>query len=289
MEKHKCSLLLSVIIPLYNKELAIYNTVKSVLEQTYPNFELIIVDDGSTDNSSTIVQTFEDNRIKFFHKENGGASSARNFGVKYAKGDWIAFLDADDTYYPNTLKSFADVINRYDDVDIVCANFVLSITNECVWKKHFHGYIPVGNEYKWMFQKKYDVGNGRSIIKSEIIKNNPFVTDIHRYEDLEAILRWVKKARIYLITDCNSLLVHNEYNDLSKPLQEARFDYGFNLDFKNRTFWERCILGELLYETVRNYKEYRSLLMKTHIFNLQYFFITLIYKIYLKIERFVNF
>lgn len=285
MESMKSSAFVSVVIPLYNKQYAISDTIKSVLKQSYSNFELIIVDDGSTDDSAKIVKQFEDSRIRFYKKQNGGASSARNYGAKCAKGEWIAFLDADDTYYPGALENFMEVILNHNDVDVVSANFVLSSTNRSAWVKQYHGYVPKGKEYKWMFFKRYDVGNGRSIIKSEIIKNNPFINSLHRYEDLEAILRWIKKARIYLITDYNSLLVHNEFNELSKPLQNTEFDYGFNLNFKERTFWEKCVLGDLLYETFRSYKVNAYSLIQKHIHNIHYCLIAVLYHVCWKILR----
>ena len=88
MEKIK----ISVIIPLYNKGNNIKETIFSVLNQTYEDFELLIVDDGSTDNSSDIVKSINDRRIRYVYKENGGPSSARNFGVQNALYDWILLL-----------------------------------------------------------------------------------------------------------------------------------------------------------------------------------------------------
>jgi glycosyltransferase involved in cell wall biosynthesis len=89
---------LSIIIPLYNKRNSLRSCIQSVLNQTYEKFELIIVDDGSTDGSEEIVKEFSDSRIRFERKENGGVSSARNRGVKLARNQWIAFLDADDIW-----------------------------------------------------------------------------------------------------------------------------------------------------------------------------------------------
>ena len=84
-------ILFSVIIPLYNKEKCIKDTIFSVLSQTYANFEIIVVDDGSTDNSATNVKSINDYRIKYYYKDNGGVSSARNYGISKAKGGWIFF------------------------------------------------------------------------------------------------------------------------------------------------------------------------------------------------------
>lgn len=96
----------SVVIPLYNKEKSISNTLQSVLNQTFSNFEVIIVNDGSTDGSIEKVNVFSDPRIRIFHQPNRGVSAARNKGIKEAKFDWIAFLDADDFWEKNNLEEF---------------------------------------------------------------------------------------------------------------------------------------------------------------------------------------
>ena len=86
----------SVVIPLYNKELSIINTIQSVLDQTFQNFEIVVVNDGSTDRSVEMVEQFNDPRIRIINKSNGGVSSARNRGIQEAKYELVAFLDADD-------------------------------------------------------------------------------------------------------------------------------------------------------------------------------------------------
>jgi glycosyltransferase involved in cell wall biosynthesis len=89
----------SIIIPAYNKAELTVKTVDSVLNQTYPNVEVIVVDDGSTDNTKQAMAAYG-NRVKYFYKENGGACSARNYGLKNAQGEYIGFLDCDDVYEP---------------------------------------------------------------------------------------------------------------------------------------------------------------------------------------------
>ena len=94
----------SVVIPLYNKQDCIRNTVQSVLNQTFPDFEINIVDDGSTDRSLESARQFDDPRIRVFSKPNGGVSSARNYGIRQSRKKYIAFLDADDLWYPDYLS-----------------------------------------------------------------------------------------------------------------------------------------------------------------------------------------
>jgi Glycosyltransferases involved in cell wall biogenesis len=100
--------LISVIVPIYNCENYINQCVDSILAQTCTNFELLLIDDGSSDNSGIICDEYakKDARVKVFHKENGGVSSARNLGLHEAKGEWIAFVDADDWIKDTYLSDF---------------------------------------------------------------------------------------------------------------------------------------------------------------------------------------
>ena len=111
-------MLFSVIIPTYNRGTIIKRAIDSVLCQSEKDFELLIVDDGSTDNTEEIVNSYDDNRIVFIKQNNGGASSARNNGIKNARGKYISFLDSDDIWYPQTLEMQK---KKYDsDTEISC-------------------------------------------------------------------------------------------------------------------------------------------------------------------------
>ena len=96
----------SVIVPIYNLENTLRRCVDSVLSQTFPEFEVLLVDDGSTDTSGSIADAYlADSRVRVFHKQNGGVSSARNFGIDRMQGTYAAFVDADDWIEPNTLET----------------------------------------------------------------------------------------------------------------------------------------------------------------------------------------
>ena len=114
--------MISVIIPVYNCEKYIREAVLSVLSNNYKDFEVIIVDDGSTDNSSSICKSFLDKRIRYFRKENGGVSSARNFALEKIKGDFFTFLDADDLMLKDTLFNLY-TIQKKENADFVQASF----------------------------------------------------------------------------------------------------------------------------------------------------------------------
>ena len=105
--------LVSIVIPLYNKKNYIGRTIRSVLMQTIEDFEIIIIDDGSLDGSGDVAKTFLDSRIRLFRQENQGVSAARNNGVRNARADFIAFLDADDEWLPDHLKTLLRLRNEY--------------------------------------------------------------------------------------------------------------------------------------------------------------------------------
>lgn len=112
--------LVSVIIPTYNRGGTVSNAINSVLNQSYKNIEIIVVDDGSKDNTADILKKYD--TITRIHKQNGGQASARNAGLKQAKGDLIASLDSDDIWYPNFLEECVNKIVR-DGLDFVFANW----------------------------------------------------------------------------------------------------------------------------------------------------------------------
>jgi glycosyltransferase involved in cell wall biosynthesis len=104
----------SVIVPIYNRESFIISCINSVLSQDFNDYEIICVDDGSSDSSISILNTFEDKRIRIIqHPKNYGRCIARNTGIKAARGKWLCFLDSDDTYYSNHLSSHKRLIEAY--------------------------------------------------------------------------------------------------------------------------------------------------------------------------------
>lgn len=110
--------MVSVIIPLYNKEPHIKRTINSILAQKIQDFEIIIVDDGSTDKSAEVVKEFTDPRIRLIQQENAGVSAARNRGIEEAKADLVAFLDADDEWTPSFLETVFRLREKYPEAGI---------------------------------------------------------------------------------------------------------------------------------------------------------------------------
>lgn len=117
--------LISVVIPTYNRSEMLKDALKSVLNQTFQDFEIIVCDDGSEDNTKEIVEAFKDNRIKYLWQENSGLSPAvRNMGIQASKGKYVALLDSDDIWLPNKLEKQLNAFNKNPDLLVVATNFV---------------------------------------------------------------------------------------------------------------------------------------------------------------------
>jgi len=135
----------SVIIPLYNKEKYIQNTLDCVLNQSFDKFEVILVNDGSTDKSLEILEKFTDSRLKIIHQKNQGVSVARNIGMENAQANYICFLDADDTWKANHLQAFYDVIAKFPEAKLYCGRYVTQISKNTFLKNNF---IDIDDNYE---------------------------------------------------------------------------------------------------------------------------------------------
>jgi len=115
--------MISVVIPSYNAAPVICRAVDSVLAQTYSDYEIIVVDDGSTDDTAEVVKEYGD-RVRYIYQDNAGSSVARNTGIAAARGQWIAFLDADDEWLPDKLRLQAELLARNPDLRWCATNYI---------------------------------------------------------------------------------------------------------------------------------------------------------------------
>ena len=134
----------SVVIPLYNKEKYIAETVQSVLQQTYSDFEIIVVNDGSTDTSEAIVKAIDDPRVQLISIDNSGVSVARNTGIEAASYGWIAFLDADDCWAPTFLEEMTNAMEEFPDQKIFASGRSRLFKNEV--DRYAHQLLPKDGE-----------------------------------------------------------------------------------------------------------------------------------------------
>lgn len=115
--------MISVIIPLYNKKCSVAHALTTVLGQSYQDFEIVVVNDGSIDGSERIVESLNDSRIHLFHQSNAGVSAARNKGIAEAKGEYVAFLDADDEWKPDYLATQMALVEKYPQCSVFAMNY----------------------------------------------------------------------------------------------------------------------------------------------------------------------
>ncbi|WP_101689935.1 glycosyltransferase family 2 protein [Dysgonomonas massiliensis] len=168
---------ISIIIPIYNTEQYLVECIESILNQSFSDFELILVNDGSTDASGNICDLYasKDVRIKVFHQVNGGVSSARNIGLDNALGDWVCFVDADDYIKQDFLKSL--IVKESDDVDIIYGSWLLCSSDKTVISEG-HAFVEQkysGNTFKNVFGETKLINFGfpwAKIFRRQIITEN---------------------------------------------------------------------------------------------------------------------
>lgn len=117
-------LLVSVILPTYNRAELLPRAINSVLAQTYPCWELIVWDDGSTDNTEPIVRSYNDKRIRYFSEKNHGVAYARNRAIEVSQGGYLAFLDSDDEWFENKLAAQVEALNTHPQIDMLFSDFM---------------------------------------------------------------------------------------------------------------------------------------------------------------------
>jgi len=214
----------SVIIPLYNKEKYIANTLRSVLAQTFSDFEVIIVNDGSTDGSAEIVTQFEDPRIRYYAQENQGVSTTRNFGIAVAKSDYITFLDADDYWYPEFLEVMKQNVADFPNASVFSA---------AIEKQTSKGIFPAQysvektddrqlvNYFTSSYKETIICTSAAVFHKAVFEKSGIFDTEIKSGQDTDL---WIRIGLLFLVLFDWQILARYVYvpNSLSKMTNLAR-------------------------------------------------------------------
>lgn len=184
--------LFSVVIPLYNKAHFIAQTLQSVLSQTFTDFEIIIVNDGSTDNSEAEVNQFDDDRINYYQRENKGVSAARNFGITMAKADYIAFIDADDYWYPDFLQTMHRNILRFPEHQVFSCAIEIETSKNIVPAdysiEHEHPVMVV-DFFKASFKEAVIWTSAAVFHKSVFERSGVFDTKIKSGQDTDLWIR----------------------------------------------------------------------------------------------------
>lgn len=190
----------SIIIPTYNRAIFIQHTINSVLQQTYTDFEIMVIDDGSTDNTEDIVKNISDNRIIYIKKENEERGAARNYGAKKAKGKYVNFLDSDDLLYPNHLSIAHECIVKFNNPEVVYLNHDIKSSQGEIQK---NGTRIQGELNKKLLGGNLLSCNGVFIVKS-IALQYPF-SENRKLSGTEDWLLWLRLASRYKICYSNTI------------------------------------------------------------------------------------
>lgn len=222
---------ISVIIPIYNSEAFLDGCIQSVIEQSYKNWELILVDDGSTDSSSKICDkyTLLDERVKVIHKINGGVGSARNEGLKISVGQWIVFIDSDDYVRPSYFENLLSQTNK--DVDLVVSFPEVILKDKAYKLNHYKEGLVTENDTDKLFSI-YDLHEHTSpwgkLYRANIIKDNDicFCKDMCFGEDAVFLYTFLLFAHNVFILNKSDYCYRGEIEgSLSKRMNTVDDEY----------------------------------------------------------------
>jgi glycosyltransferase involved in cell wall biosynthesis len=224
----------SIVISLYNKANYIENTLKSVLNQTFADYEIIVINDGSTDDSVTKVLGFNDSRIQLYNQENQGASAARNLGIEKAKNEYIAFLDADDLWKSNHLKILNALIQNFPNAGIFASRYELIFNNG---KNDIPKFKGISADYEGLIPDyfktslPYPIATSSSIVipKHVFEKTGYFKPYISSGQDVDMWIRIASKYPVVISNKVTASYLHYIEDSLSKtPILDKKLN-----DFKD--------------------------------------------------------
>lgn len=240
----KTSALLSIIIPVYNVEQELSKCLESVLEQDYPSIEIIVVDDGSRDSSGFICDKFahQDSRIRVFHKENGGLSSARNYGISRASGEYITFLDSDDWLENDVINKAMQYLNAYPDTDVLQFGITNYWSEDITSREQFQNFTlsssrEIYSEY--VLKKRINQYAWGKIYHRSLFEGIEFPKDRY-YEDVPTGFRILEKVKVFAgISDFGYGYRRYRADAITKRFDDRILDLHLNIHDLQREYAER--------------------------------------------------
>ncbi|WP_178983757.1 glycosyltransferase family 2 protein [Winogradskyella helgolandensis] len=227
----------SIIISVYNKEKCIKNTIESVLNQTYKDFEIIVINDGSTDGSEIIISAIEDSRIKLITTKNQGASNARNTGIKEASSNYIALLDGDDSWHVEYLQHMYDAICKFPNLKIFTTGVSQNYKTKTVPVPYSFSQSELyGIHNYFKASKKNTLITSSSVVfnASIIEKTGLFDTSIISGQDTDL---WIRFGMHFEVLFINKQLVYYNFNESS--LSNTTYELSKKPKFDNYLTEER--------------------------------------------------
>ena len=234
----KSSPLFSVIIPTYNHANFLGKALESIIEQTYNNWEAIVIDNYSTDETSKVIDKYKDSRIKYFKISNDGIiAKSRNLGIKVAKGNWIAFLDSDDTWTKDKLEICLKNIDEevdfiYHKLEIIYDNSKSYLKRKKIVGRHLNK--PILNDLLIsVIENGSAIGNSSVVVRKDILNKIGRISESKKMVASEDFNTWLRVAQItdqfkYINSRLGYYLVHDKSSqkrDLSIPHKEAVIEF----------------------------------------------------------------
>jgi len=232
----------SVIIPVFNGERFIKESLESAINQSYKNLEIIVVDDGSTDGTAKVIATMADNRIKYLHTHNRGVSSARNYGIKNSDGQYIALLDYDDLWMPEKIEEQIKEIDKHPDVGLLyCWFYIIDSHGKEAGKNNRQSS---GDILKDLLVVGNVIGPPSGVLIRKEILNDPewFDPEISTAADWDLWIRIAYKSRINLLPKfLLKYRMHDKNMHKNISIQENDSTKILNKFFINLAKNDRCV------------------------------------------------
>lgn len=228
----------SVIIPLFNKEKYVERAILSVLRQTFFDYEIIVIDDGSTDKSVENVPLTKSGKIKLISQQNMGVSAARNEGIRQAEGNFVAFLDADDEWEPQFLETIEELIHCYPLAGAYCTAYDFSVDGRRVKNKFSHipvsaNYVLIPNYFKTSLYSRSPISTSSVCVKKDVFDEVGFFTvGAVTGEDIDMWIRIALKFNIAFSWRVGAVIYKDIDNNASKNYA-AKKNYPFLKYLKN--------------------------------------------------------
>lgn len=222
---------ISIIVPAYNVEKKIKKCLDGLMSQTFENYEIIIVDDGSSDGTGTICEVYSQkyDKIRYVRKENGGVSSARNLGIDLAQGEYIAFVDSDD-YVSEGLCSGMYTAAKRNNADLVVASYYTDYNqnikkHECCSEFCAQGIRGMQDQFEWIYQDCFLNSPWNKLFKKSLISEK-YRLDMHYFEDYYFNISYLEKcSHIEFIKDAYYYYVEDSQASLTKNFKEKTFEW----------------------------------------------------------------
>lgn len=236
-------LLISVVIPAYNREKTIKYCIDSVLAQSYKNFEVIVVDDCSVDGTVDIVNSYNDNRIKLFKlNQNSGAQHCRNVGIKNSLGSWIAFLDSDDEWLPDKLEKQIDVLakHNYDPYLVIHSDAILVDKLNDETRLFNIAYTNGSDVYKLMLTRPAPMFQAMLVSKLALESIGYLDEEVPSYQEWDTAIRLSKICSFFQLENPTFKYYYHEGDTISKDYKRDIIGYDFIINKFNKDIMATC-------------------------------------------------